>query len=56
MQSALNAASALLKDMSNNGLVEPGSFRMDDLFEANPFQDVLKTGRADHDFALSYIA
>lgn len=43
MQSAVNAASAVLKDMSHNELVEEGSFRMDNLFEPNPFQDVLNT-------------
>jgi tryptophan 2-monooxygenase len=43
MQSAVNAASAVLKDMSNKDLVEEGSFRMDNLFEPNPFQDMLRT-------------
>lgn len=46
MQSAVNAASAVLKDMSSNGQAD--EFRMDDLFEPNPFRDVLDTLERRH--------
>jgi len=37
MQSAVNAASAVLKVMERLDLLEPDSFRMESLFQANPF-------------------
>ena len=40
MQSAVNASAAVLKHMESSGLVE--NFRMGELFEPNPFQDILE--------------
>lgn len=37
MQSAVNAASAILKSMDAQGFIQQGSMRMDSLFEENPF-------------------
>ncbi|NET07460.1 MAG: NAD(P)-binding protein [Symploca sp. SIO2B6] len=41
MQSGVNASAAVLKHMDLEGLLEPDTFRMNDLFEPNPFQKVL---------------
>jgi tryptophan 2-monooxygenase len=41
MQSAVNAASAVLKVMTNEG--QANNFRMGELFEENPFQSVLNS-------------